>query len=125
TITATTGSFTGSSHLTVTNATLASIAIAPSGLRIPAGVVVNLTATGTFSDGSTQVLTVPCNWVSQNANIATVNNSAGNSGIATAVSPGVATITATAPPVLGDTIVGQTQLTVNTATLKSIAVSGN
>jgi uncharacterized protein YjdB len=125
TISATTGSFTASSVLTVTNATLVSIAITPSAISIPAGVIVNLSATGTFSDGSTQVLTVPCNWASLNPSIATVNNSGGSSGITTAVSPGVATIMATAPPVLGGTIFGTTQLTVNSATLNSIAVSGN
>jgi uncharacterized protein YjdB len=125
TITATTGSISASTGLTITNATLVSIAIAPSGVSIPAGVVVNLSATGTFSDGSTQVLTVPCNWASQNPTIATVNNSGGSSGITTAVLPGLATITATAPPVLGGTISGSTQLTVNSATLKSIAVTGN
>jgi uncharacterized protein YjdB len=125
TISATTGSVSASTVLTVTNATLVSIAIAPSGLSIPAGVIVNLTATGTFSDSSTQLLTIPCNWASQNPSIATVNNSGSSSGITTAVSPGLATITATAPPVLGGIIFGQTQLTVNSATLKSIALSGN
>jgi uncharacterized protein YjdB len=124
TITATTGSISASIVLTVTNATLVSIAIAPAGVSIPAGVIVNLSATGTFSDQSTQVLTVPCNWASQNTSVATVNNSGGSSGITTAISPGSATITATAPAALGS-IVGSTTVTVNSATLKSIAVTGN
>jgi uncharacterized protein YjdB len=122
TITAISGAVSASTLLTVTNATLVRVDIAPGGLSIPAGVIVDLSATGTFSDGSTQDLTVPCNWASQNTSVATVNNSGGSSGITTAVSPGSATITATAPAVLGS-IVGSTTVTVNSATLTGISVS--
>jgi trimeric autotransporter adhesin len=126
TISATTGAVTGSIPLTVTSATLASIAVAPSGQSIPVGVKLNLTAVGSFSDGTTQDLTVPSNWASTNPSVATVSNSGASSGLTTSVSPGSTTITATAPASLGS-VVGSATLTVNTATLQSIAVkiSGN
>jgi trimeric autotransporter adhesin len=122
TVTTISGPLNASAVLTVTSATLVTVAVAPASLSIPAGVVVNLSATGTFSDGTTQDLTVPCNWASQNTGVATVNNSGANSGIMTAISPGSATITATSPASLGG-IVGSTGLNVNTATLVSIAVT--
>jgi uncharacterized protein YjdB len=49
-----------------------------------------LTATGTFSDGSTFNLTGQVTWSSSNTSVATVNSS----GLATAVGAGTVTITA-------------------------------
>ena len=124
TISATTGPVTGSIPLTVTSATLSSIAVAPSGQSIPVGVKLNLNAVGSFSDGTTQDLTVLSNWASTNPSVATVSNSGASSGLTTSVSPGTTTITATAPASLGS-VVGSATLTVNTATLQSITVTGS
>jgi uncharacterized protein YjdB len=122
TITAASGSVSATTVLTVSNATLVSVDIAPATLTIPAGVIVNLSATGTFSDGSTQDLTVPCNWASTNSGVASVNNSGSSSGITTAISPGSTNITATAPASLGSKV-GMATVTVTTATLTKIALS--
>ncbi len=82
--------------LTNTAAPLTSIAFTgPNGTPLPTtlkvGQMVQITATGTFSDGSTQNLTGQVQWSSSNPQIVTVD-AAGN---VTGKSPGTATITAT------------------------------
>ena len=72
------------------------------------------TATGTYSDGSTKVLTSTANWLSSNPAVATVNTT----GLATGMTAGTTTISATS-----GTITGTTVLTVNPAPLVSIAVT--
>jgi uncharacterized protein YjdB len=107
TITATLNGVTGSTTLTVTNAVLRSIAVTPANPTIAVGAKLRFTATGTFSDGSTQILTLQCSWSTSNRQIATVANARKFRGTATGVSPGTVTISATT---LG--ITGSTQLTV-------------
>jgi len=82
--------------LTNTAAPLTSIAFTgPNGTPLPTtlkvGQMVQITATGTFSDGSTQNLTGQVQWSSSNPQIVTVD-AAGN---VTGKSPGMVTITAT------------------------------
>jgi hypothetical protein len=72
--------------------TLSSIAVAPA--TVAAGYVRQLTATGAYSDGSTQDISGSVSWSSSNDAAATVNST----GLATGTSPGSATVTAT----LGD-----------------------
>src|SRR5207245_2393393 len=55
TISATSGSITGSTLLTVTPAALVSIAVTPANPSISKGATQQFTATGTFSDSSTQI----------------------------------------------------------------------
>jgi uncharacterized protein YjdB len=124
TISATTGLVTGTTILTVTNATLISMSVAPSSTSIPVGVKVNLKTSGSFSDGSTQDLTVQANWASSNSALATVSNSGGSSGLVTSVAPGTVTINAVAPASLGSVAVSAS-VTVTTATLQSMAVTGS
>src|SRR5205814_185492 len=57
------GGVTGSTTLTVGPATLVSIAVTPANPSIPKGTTQQLTATGTYSDGSTQDLTGSATWV--------------------------------------------------------------
>jgi len=90
TITAVIEGTTGTATLTVTSATLSSIAVTSANSSIPAGVSTQLTATGTFSDGSTFNLTGQVTWSSSNTSVATVNSN----GLATAVGAGTVTITA-------------------------------
>lgn len=92
------GPVTGSTTLTVSAATLTSISITPaSSSTAPIGMAVHstlaLTATGTFSDASTQDLTTIAAWtvVPSDNSIASVNTS----GTVTGVAPGAATVTAT------------------------------
>ena len=114
TIGATSGSVVGSTVLTVTAATLQSIAVTPVNPSIAKGLTKQFTATGTYSDGSTQNLTSQVTWASLKTATATIV--AG--GLATAVATGTSTINATSGPVVGSTV-----LTVTAATLQSIAVT--
>jgi 6-phosphogluconolactonase (cycloisomerase 2 family) len=118
TVTATLGGVTGSTMLTVTPAVLVSIAVTPANASIANNTTQQLTATGTYSDSSTQNLTTQVTWVPTTGAIATVSNAAGSQGLALALNPGNVTVTAA----LG-TIVGTTGLTVTGAALVSITVT--
>ena len=117
-ISATLGSISGSTVLTVTPASLQSIAVTPANPSIAKGTTKQFTATGTYSDTSTQDLTTQVTWASDTPAVATVSNAAGSKGLATAVTVGAAKISAT----LGS-ISGSTTLTVTPATLQSISVT--
>ena len=78
-------------------ATLSSISVTPAGQIIQSGSTQQFTATGTYSDGSTQNITSRAAWASSNSGVATVNSA----GLATAISPGSATISATLDSVTG------------------------
>lgn len=117
-ITATLMAVVGTTPLTVSSATLSSIALTPASPSLPAGYRLQFRAVGTYSDGSTQDITNNVTWASVTTAVATISNAAGSRGIATGVAAGSSSISAT----LG-TISGSTALTVNTATLTSIAVT--
>ncbi|MEZ4358589.1 MAG: Ig-like domain-containing protein [Kofleriaceae bacterium] len=114
TVTATLGALSAEADLTVTDAVLVSLAIAPANPSVPKGLTQQLTATGTFSDASTQDLTSMVTWTSSATAVATVSAT----GLVTAVELGNATLTAA----LG-TINAQTTVTVVAPTLQSIAVT--
>ena len=119
TITATVGTFTPSATLTVSDATLQSIAVSPVNASVANTTKLHYTATGTFSDGSTQDLTTQLTWsVQGNTGAASVNSK----GLLTSSSPGSITVTATSPSTLGS-ISGSTAATVTPATLQTIAVT--
>ena len=114
-ITATLGSISGGTALTVTPATLQSIAVATTGNpSIPAGLTMQFTATGTYSDGTSQNITSSVAWSSDTTSVAII----APSGLAISIGAGSAGIIATS-----GNIVGSTTLTVTTATLQSIAVA--
>ena len=113
TIQATSGSISGSTGLTVIPPALMSIAVTPANLQIAKGSTQQYTATGTYSDGSTQNLTSSVSWSSSNTTAATISAA----GLATGVATGSTTIQATS-----GSVTGSTGLTV-TATLTSIAVT--
>ena len=112
TITATLGSITGTSSLTVTSATLQSIALAPLAASMAIGSTQQFSATGTYSDTSTAPL-VPV-WSSDNTAVATIHST---SGLATAKAAGTANITATINGARASTT-----LTVMPATVASIVL---
>src|ERR1700735_2504680 len=114
TIKAASGAVSGSTTLTVTAATLVSIAVTPASPSIKAGAKQQFTATGTFSDNSTQNLTSSVTWSSATTGVATITTG----GMATGVAPGTSTIKA-----VSGAISGSTTLTVTAATLVSIAVT--
>src|SRR5208283_638022 len=69
---------------------LASIAITPANPTILVGATQPFTATGAYSNGSTQNLTSQVTWTSSKAAVATINSN----GLATAVSVGATVISA-------------------------------
>lgn len=101
----------GSSTLTVTAATLVSIDVSPGTASAFENETEQFTAMGTYSDGSTEIITDAVVWTSGNTAIAAMNVSGQlNSGLATALTQGTATITATLGMVQDSAI-----LTVNAA----------
>ena len=117
-ILATLGGVNGSASLTVTPATLVSIAITPTNPTIATTGTEQFTATGTYTDNSTQNLTAAVTWSSSNTASATISNTAGTNGLASAVANGTTTVKA----VLG-TVQQTTILTVSSISLQVIVVS--
>src|SRR5579883_507521 len=105
---------TGSTVMTVTAAALESIAVTPANPSVAKGLTQQFTATGTYSDQSTQDLTSQVTWASATTSVATITTA----GLATGVSTGTSSISATLTGVTGSTV-----LTVTAATLQSIAVT--
>jgi hypothetical protein len=99
-----------------TTPTLTSIAIAPTSKSIAKGTGLQLSATGTFSNGTTQTLTTLATWSATPANIAAVNAQ----GNLTSSSQGTVTIAASYQGVTGNA-----SITVGPATLVSLAVSAS
>ncbi|MGO8857474.1 MAG: Ig-like domain-containing protein [Steroidobacteraceae bacterium] len=118
TITAALGSVFGTATLTVSAATLVSIGVTPATPSIARGTQQQFTATGVYSDFSTQNLTAAVTWVSTAPSVASISTAAPTIGLASAASAGTTTITAS----LG-AVSGSTTLTVTTATLVSIAIT--
>ena len=77
----------GSTTLTVTDPLLVSMAVTPANPSIAAGTTQQFTATGTYSDGSTQNLTSTAAWSSSAPGVATISNTSGSQGVASAVGP--------------------------------------
>lgn len=93
TITATFGGVSGSA--TLTTSPVASIAVmAPAPPSIAPETTRQFTANGTLSDGTPQNLTTFATWASSNDMVATISNTAGSQGLATAVAAGSTSITA-------------------------------
>ena len=90
TITATVGAFTDSTTLTVTPATLQSIAVAPASATIAAGTTQAFSVSGIYSDGSIQPLLEGVSWSSSAPAVAAVDST----GLATAITAGDASIEA-------------------------------
>lgn len=113
TIKATQGVISGSTTLYVTAATLQSITVTPANPTVNQYLTQQFTATGHYSDGTSQVLSSP-GWTSGTLATATINST----GLATAVAAGTSTITATVGSISGNTL-----MTVSAVTLQSIAVT--
>jgi len=114
TISATSGSVTGSTTANVQSAVLSFITIRPANKKIAQLTSQQFQAIGTYTDGSTHNITGQVSWTSSNTAVATI----GNRGLAKALTPGTTTITAT----LGS-ISGSTTLDVTNATIVSITVT--
>ena len=88
-----------------------SIAVTPANPSIAIGLTVQFTATGTYTDGTSQDITTSVNWTSGTTGVATIINA---SGLATAVAVGTSVITATSGGISG-TALAATALASNPA----------
>jgi trimeric autotransporter adhesin len=118
TITATLGSISGTRLITVTPAQLTSVRVGPAAPSVPRGLIAQLSATGLYTDGTTQDLTTTASWSSSDTNIATVSNAATTEGVARAMNQGVVTITATV-----GAHSGSVQVSVSAAVLQLLQVT--
>jgi hypothetical protein len=89
--------------LTVTPATLVSIAVTPATPSIAKGATQQFVATGTYSDTSTQVLTNVATWTSGTQATATIDSAGNVRGKATSLAAGTTVIKATVGVVSGMT----------------------
>jgi 6-phosphogluconolactonase (cycloisomerase 2 family) len=96
-ITASFGGQVATTTFTVEQATVVAIAVTPASPTIALGTAVQFTATVTYSNGTTLVPASGVSWASSDIGVATVNTS----GLATSVSAGTTTITATMGGVTG------------------------
>jgi len=99
-------------------ATLDSIAVAPANPTVAAGSTVQFTATGIFSDSSSQDLTSAVFWSTGDKSVATISNTAGTQGLLTAIEDGISVIRAQQGGMSG-----ATTLTVGTVRLAVLVVS--
>ncbi len=90
TVTATSGSISNAAPLTVNPPALLSVSVAPLGPAIEVGSAIRLSATGHYTDGSTQDLTGSVAWTTSVGSVASVAN-----GLVTGIVAGQTTITAT------------------------------
>lgn len=93
TISAAVGTFTDSTSLTV-KLPLVSIRVLPANGSMPLTTALQFRAIGTFNDGSQQDLTSSATWNSGDPTAAAISNSAGSAGLATPITEGTTTISA-------------------------------
>ena len=113
TITATVGTLSDNTTLTVVAAHLTSITVSPATASIALGTTQQFTAIGNFDDGSTQQLTSVI-WFSGSSAVASVDSN----GLASSLGAGTSTIT-----VASGSVSGTASLTVTSASLVSLAVT--
>ena len=114
TISAAQGSITGSTALTIKNATLQHLTITPSsGVTMQVGLATQFSALGTYSDGGTADLTAQSSWSASGS--VTINSA---TGLATGLSPGSGSVSAT----FGQQFATVTA-TVNSAVLEALVIS--
>ena len=109
TIRADLGTISANTTLTVTSATLSSIAVTQASPSVPVGGTITLTATGTFSDNTTQDLSTQVLWTCSDYTVATVSNDPGSQGSVQTLKAGKANIVATFQ---AKNVSGQSALTV-------------
>jgi trimeric autotransporter adhesin len=119
TITASSGSISSSTTLTVTGSPLTSIQVTPFNISLPEGVSRQLTATGILADNLTEDLTSQVTWSSSQPNFVTVSNATGSAGLVVGVALGTSIITATS----ATGIVASSPVTVTAAILTSIQIT--
>jgi uncharacterized protein YjdB len=120
-ITAAFGRVTSSAVVvTVTPAILVSFAVTPSSPSVAVGLTQQFTATGTYTDQSTQDITATVTWTSGTPGTATISNAAGSNGLVTAVSAGNSQINAALGSITS-TPVTLAVIVVNTTLVSSVS----
>jgi hypothetical protein len=118
-LTASMGGVSASFNLTVSSATATGVTIAPVVPSVAQGLNQEFTATGTFSDSTTQDITFDATWSSSDTSVATLAYSdSDGKETATTLAVGTTTITATFEGFSDSTV-----LTVTAPVLQSIAIS--
>ncbi len=97
--------------ITSSSPVLQSIAVTPNPAAMTQGLTQQFTATGSYSDSSTQDLTTAVTWASSNTGVASITSGA-TGGLASGLIPGSTNITAT----LGSVVSPVTPLTVESTT---------
>ena len=92
TITASSAGISGQTSLTVGTGTLSSLAVSPASPTCSVGTTQQFAATGTFSDGSTQDITLNSHWSSSRASVATIANAPSVAGLAQCSGAGVSVV---------------------------------
>jgi len=87
----------------LSGAPLRSISVTPASSTLARGSNLQFTATGHYSDATTQDLTTSVSWASTTTSVATISNASGTQGQATGVSLGATTISATSGSIVGST----------------------
>lgn len=114
------GTVIATTNLTVAAPLVQSLAISPASLDLAAGSTGRLTATATFSDGTTQDVTDSADWSSNAAATATVDNTGLAKGRVHGVAAGLTTISASFG---GRTVTTPATVTVRTRTLATLTVT--
>jgi uncharacterized protein YjdB len=117
-ITATLGTVSGYATFTVSSAVLTQIQVSPSNAQLALGVTQQYSATGIYSDGSSQDISANVKWSSSANAIALISSS----GLASPVSPGATTILAEDPVT---EISGSASLSILQAALQSMSITIN
>src|SRR5205823_5047917 len=89
TITSTFHGVNGTATLTVTAPVLRGLSVTPTTVNVAKGATAKLTATGTYSDGSTQDVSNSANWLSDTPSVATVDTHGLVTAVATSGTAGV------------------------------------
>lgn len=124
-ITAAYSGISNSTNLTVTTATLSSIALQTSSSTLVAGITQNIIATGTYSDSSTQDISNDVTWISSDTSIAAISNAIANKGEAIGYTAGDATVTASLNGVISSDLILTITLDPNAAISISADASPN
>jgi len=82
---------------------LVSVAVTPANPTASAGGTQQFTATGTFSDASTQDITLNAHWSSSHASVATIANAPSVAGKANCIAAGTSAIGANSGGIAGST----------------------
>jgi uncharacterized protein YjdB len=114
TITASSSGVSGTASVTITPAVLTAINVGVPSPSLAAGATEQLSATGVYSDSSTQNLTNQVTWQSSDATVASLNSG----GLLTALKKGSITVTASF-----NSISGAGTVTVGSAPLSSISIN--